>query len=356
LPTKTIRRILPTRTPFVRTRASLPGETLAEFFGTFVLIALGLGVNAVAAVGLPGSDRQQYPFGPDNWLIIVFGWFFAVAFAIYVAGGVSGAHLNPAVTLAFALRRKFDWKKVIPYALAQTVGTFCGAALVYVVYGAAIDNYNSAYHLARPDSMNTYGIFATSPAPYFHGGLVGPFVDQIVGTAILLVLIAALIDHRNQAPAANMGPLLMGMVIALIGCAYGTNAGYALNPARDFGARLFAYMFGWGKLALPGDYGSTSQYWWVPIVGPLVGATVGILLYDLFIGHVLAAREAMLKPPEPGLTPEPTTEAAAAVAGPVAVEVDGQASPQGAASDPAQAGRPLAGDQAVMAGHGDHSP
>jgi glycerol uptake facilitator protein len=324
------------------------GETLAEFFGTFVLIALGLGTVAVAVVGLPGSGRQVTPFGPDNWLIIVFGWWFAVVFAIYLAGGVSGAHLNPAVTLAFAVRRNFPWKKVIPYALAQTVGAFCGAALVYVVYGAAIDDYNAVNHLTRPDSPNTYGIFATSPASYFHGSWAGPLIDQIVGTAILLALIAALIDNRNQAPAGNMGPLLMGMVIALIGCSYGTNAGYALNPARDFGPRLFAYIFGWGKLAFSGDYGPTSQYWWIPIAGPLVGGVIGVLLYDVFIGHVLAAREAMLKPPEPGLTPEPTTEAAAGVAGPVAVEVNGHA--------PDSADTAASGDLTQADGSGQRRP
>jgi glycerol uptake facilitator protein len=304
----------------VRLRAGLPGAMLAEFFGTFVLLLLGLGTCALNVVGLPGSGRQTVAFGPANWLIIIFGWAFAVMLATYVAGGISGAHLNPAVTLAFAIARNFGWRNVIPYWVSQLVGAFSAAAVVYAVYGPAIDNYNAANHLARPDSPDTYSIFATFPASYFHGGYLGPLVDQLVGTAILVALIAALIDHRNQAPADNMAPLLIGFAVAVIGCSFGTNAGYALNPARDLGPRLFTYFMGWGKLAFSGDYGSTTQYWWIPIVGPLIGAVLGIYLYDFFIGRVLDARATMLLTPEPGLAPLPTTDAASTVAGPVTVE------------------------------------
>jgi glycerol uptake facilitator protein len=309
-----------TPTTFTKLRAGIAGAMLAEFFGTFVLLLLGLGTCAVNAVGLPGSGRQTVPFGPANWLIIVFGWAFAVMLAAYVSGGISGAHFNPAVTLAFAVARKFSWRNVIPYWLAQFAGAFCGAAAVYAVYRAAIDSFNATNHLARADSMDTYGIFATSPASYFHGGYLGPVVDQLVGTAILVVLIAALIDNRNQAPAGNLAPLLIGFIIAVIGCSYGTNAGYALNPARELGPRLFAYLAGWGPLAFPGNYGQTTNYWWIPVFVPLLGAVVGILLYDFFIGHVLDARATMLLTPEPGLAPLPTTDAASGVAGPVAVE------------------------------------
>ena len=337
------RGTLRTTTPFTRLRAGLPGAMLAEFFGTFVLILLGNGTVALAVVGLPGSGRQNLnlmPFGPANWLIIVFGWSFAVMFGAYVAGGISGAHLNPAVTLAFAVRRKFDWKNVIPYWIAQLVGAFCGAAVVYAVYASAIDDFNAAGHLARPDSQETYSIFATFPAAYFHGGYLGPFVDQLVGTAILVALIAALIDHRNQAPAGNIAPLLIGFVVAVIGLSYGTSAGYALNPARDFAPRLFAYLLGWGRLAFSGDYGPTSQYWWIPIAGPLIGGIVGVFLYDFFIGHVLDARAAMLRTPEPGLAPEPTTAAASAVAGPITVEASAGAGATTNGDRPAELGGP----------------
>lgn len=321
-------RVLRPQSRFTRMRAGLFGEVLSEFFGTFLLILLGDGTVAVAVVGLPASGRQNLhliPFGPANWLIIVFGWAFAVAFAVYVAGGISGAHLNPAVSLAFALRRNFNWKKVIPYAMAQTAGAFCGAAVVYVVYAPAINSFNAGAHLARPCSEDTYSIFATFPAKYFDGSYIGPLVDQVVGTAILIALIAALIDHRNQAPAGNMAPLLMGLVVAAINFSYGTNAGAALNPARDIGPRLFAYRAGWGRLAFSGDYGPTHQYWWIPIAGPLVGGVIGILVYDFFIGHVLDTRATMLRPPEPGVAPPPVAAAASTVAGPVAIGLHGAA-------------------------------
>lgn len=119
------------------------GECLAEFLGTFVLIAFGDGVVAMTVAGLPGSGRTESPttifLGPSDWLLIAWGWGLAVAFGVYVAGGVSGAHINPAVTLGFAVRRKFPWRKVGPYWLAQLVGAFAGAALVYLVYHDAIN-------------------------------------------------------------------------------------------------------------------------------------------------------------------------------------------------------------------------
>jgi glycerol uptake facilitator protein len=282
-------------------RRNTGGELLAECFGTMILILFGCGSVAVAVVGLPGSGRQADAFGPANWLIIAFGWGLAVVFGVYAAGGVSGAHINPAVTLAFAVRRGFPWKKVVPYWAAQLVGAFAGAAIVYAVYSAAI----KAAERAGTTRLDTFSIFATFPAKYFGGGWVGPFVDQVVGTAILLALIAALIDGRNQAPAANVAPYMIGFVVVAIGLTFGTNAGYAINPARDLGPRLFASAAGWGPVALPGSYGWFAHYWWVPIVGPLVGGVIGILAYDLFIGHVLAAREQPApEPAPPGRVPD----------------------------------------------------
>jgi glycerol uptake facilitator protein len=290
-------------------RRSTGGEMLAEFLGTFVLILLGCGSVAVAVAGLPGSGRQSVPFGSGNWLIIAFGWGLAVVFAVYTAGGVSGAHVNPAVTLAFAVRRGFAWRKVVPYWTAQLVGAFAGAAVVYAAYQPAINAYNQANNIAsRTQSLDTFAIFATFPAKYFGGSWVGPFVDQVVGTAILLMLIAALIDRRNQAPGANVAPYLIGFVVVAIGLSYGTNAGYAINPARDLGPRLFTAAGGWGPIAFPGAYGWFSNYWWIPIVGPLVGGVIGVVVYDLFVGHVLGAREAAEAEPEQGHAP-PASEA-----------------------------------------------
>lgn len=278
-------------------RGGLWGECLAEFLGTFVLIAFGCGVVAVAVAGLPGSGRTAGPttffISSGDWLLITWGWALAVVFGVYVAGGVSGAHINPAVTLAFAVRRKFAWAKVLPYWGAQLVGAFAGAALVFGVYHDAISAFDHAMTGPKTNghTLASFSIFGTFPAPYFKGGIWGPLVDQIVGTALLLVLIVAIIDLRNTAVKANLGPLITGFAVAAIGMSYGANAGYAINPARDLGPRLLTWAAGWQDLAIPGSLtGSFSAYWWIPIVGPLVGGVVGVLVYDLFIGDILYAR------------------------------------------------------------------
>jgi glycerol uptake facilitator protein len=256
---------------------------------------------ATVVAALPGSGRTASPttiwVGAGNWLLVTWGWAMAVAFGVWVAGGVSGAHINPAVTLAFAARRKFPWPKVLPYWAAQVAGALTGAALVYAVYNSAINAFNLAARTPRSggQALATFSIFGTFPASYFHGTIPGPFIDQVVGTAFLVMLIAAVTDIRNTAVGSNMTPLIIGFVVAAIGMSYGANAGYAINPARDFGPRLLAYAAGWGKVALPGSYNngagfSFSDYWWIPIVGPLVGGVIGVLIYDLFIGDVLYAR------------------------------------------------------------------
>ncbi|MGX4693976.1 MIP/aquaporin family protein [Streptomyces sp. JNUCC 63] len=291
----------------LRRRGGLWGECMAEFLGTLVLVAFGCGSVAVAVAALPGSGRTSGPttnlISAGDWLLIGWGWGFAVVFGVYVAGGVSGAHINPAVTLAFAVRRKFPWAKVVPYWIAQVVGAFAGAALVYAVYHDAIGAFDQAMKGPKTNghTLASFSIFATFPAPYFHGGYGGPLVDQIVGTAFLVMLIAAVIDLRNMAVKANLGPLIIGFVVAAIGFSFGANAGYAINPARDFGPRLLTYAVGWGDLAFPGSLaGSFSGYWWIPIVGPLVGGVVGVLVYDLFIGDVLHIRTKQGELPEAG--------------------------------------------------------
>jgi glycerol uptake facilitator protein len=173
------------------------------------------------------------------------------------------------------------------------------------VYHDAINTFDSAMKPPKVHghTLASFSIFGTFPAPYFHGGNWGPLVDQIVGTAFLVMLVVALIDTRNTAPQSNLGPLLIGFVVAAIGMSYGPNAGYAINPARDFGPRLFTYFEGWGSLALPGSLaGAFSDYWWIPIVGPLIGGVVGVLVYDLFISDVLHIRAQEGELPEVGRT------------------------------------------------------
>jgi glycerol uptake facilitator protein len=273
-------------------RATTAGELAAECLGTFILICFGDGVVAMAVAGLNQSGRGTQIFvASGDWLLIGWGWGFAVAFAVYVAGGISGAHINPAVTLAFAARRGFPWRKVPSYIGAQLVGAFLGALLVYIVYKGAIDSYERANHITRgdPDSVPTFSIFATFPAKYL-GNWVGPFVDQIVGTAFLVGFVFAVVDEFNQPVRANLAPIVVGFVVVAIGISFGANAGYAINPARDFGPRFFAWIAGWGKVAIPGNYGNVDGYLWIPIVGPFLGGLVGAYLYDFAIRDVLIAR------------------------------------------------------------------
>jgi glycerol uptake facilitator protein len=279
--------------PTARWRQSLGGELAAEFLGTFVLIMFGTGSVAMAVSALNQSGRGTEIFqASGDWLLICWGWGLAVTLGVYVAGGVTGAHLNPAVTVANALRRGFPWSKVLPYSLAQLVGAFAGAAVVYLNYHGAIDSYNSVHHIVdrgSADGATTFSIFGTTPAPYFHNWF-GPFLDEVIGTALLICVLFALTDERNQPPKANFAPFVVGLVVVAIGISFGANSGYAINPARDLGPRLLAGVAGWGQNAIPGDYGDISFYMWIPLIGPLVGAAIGALVYDLLIRDVLLAR------------------------------------------------------------------
>jgi glycerol uptake facilitator protein len=271
---------------------SMWSELLAEFLGTFVLLAFGAGVVAVAVVGLPESGRTTVIFaGAGGWLLITWGWAMAVTMAIYVAGGVTGAHINPAVTFAFAVKGDFNWGKVLPYWAAQLAGAFAGAALAYADYAPAINMWNAAHGVlarAAPGGMTTFSIFATFPAQYYGAIMLGPLFDQIIGTFFLLLFVMAIIDSKNVGVKSNLAPFMVGMAVAAIGMSFGTGAGYAINPARDFGPRLLCWLMGWGTNAFPGPHG----YWWVPIIGPLIGAPLGTSLYKLFINDTLAAKAA----------------------------------------------------------------
>jgi glycerol uptake facilitator len=260
-------------------RATAPGEYLAELIGTFILICFGDGVVAMAVAALNQSGRGTLIFDASgDWLLITWGWGFAVCFAVYAVGGVSGAHINPAVTLAFAARRDFPWRKVPGYIAAQMVGAFLGAFLVYIVYKAAIGSYETAHHITRgdPNSVPTYSIFATFPAKYF-GNFVGPLVDQIVGTAFLVAFVFAVTDEFNQPVLSNLAPLIVGFIVVAVGISFGANAGYAINPARDLGPRIVHAI-----LPIPGKGPSDWGYSWIPVVGPIIGGILGALAWKLF--------------------------------------------------------------------------
>jgi glycerol uptake facilitator protein len=254
--------------------ASKPGltaELLAEFFGTFVLILFGTGVVAMVVL-FPTKNSGEIIHG--GFTNITLGWGLGVTMGIYIAGKISGAHLNPAVTLALAVFRKFPWSKVVPYSIAQTAGAFAAAAIVYW-------NYSPAFRQVDPQLERTAGVFTTFPA--FAGMPQAGFLDQLIGTGLLVLLIFAITDEFNMPPGANLAPLLIGLVVVAIGISFGGMHGYAINPARDFGPRLFTVVAGFRNNGLTDG----SRVWWVPVAAPLLGALIGAALYDFGIRRFL---------------------------------------------------------------------
>ncbi|GAA1584536.1 MIP/aquaporin family protein [Kribbella hippodromi] len=266
---------------------TLLGECSAEFLGTFILILFGVGVVAqVVAGGLGNHDS------------IAWAWGLGVTMGVYVAGRMTGAHLNPAVTIALAAFRGFSWKKVLPYSVAQFFGAFVAALVVRWNYTEALGKFDPGHTIKSQFVFSTLpGNGSTELGVHMWGG----FRDQIIGTAILMLLILAIVDLRNTAPAANLAPLLIGLVVVGIGMAWGTNAGYAINPARDFGPRLASFITGYGG-AFKDQFGEV--YFWVPIVAPIIGALVGAGLYDLLVGRFLPIAD---EEEEPGRVPDEKT-------------------------------------------------
>lgn len=242
------------------------GELIGEVFGTFILILLGDGVVANFAV------YPRLPAAGYDWNTITIGWAFAVIIAVFVTGGVSGAHLNPAVTLALAVKRDFPFGKVIPFWLAQMVGAFLGAFGVYLCYrdglvGAGMPN-----------------VWCTGPGAW--GGveysMITALITEIIGTAVLMWGILASGDAKNMGLKDNLGVFVVGGVVLAVGLSLGGPSGYAINPARDLGPRLFG--------ALMGTTGLFSGLYWLvaPVIGPLIGGVLGIFAYDMFVAANLS--------------------------------------------------------------------
>ncbi|HEY5902802.1 MAG TPA: MIP family channel protein [Anaerolineales bacterium] len=255
------------------------GPLIGEVFGTFILILLGDGV--VANVGL--APRLAAP--AYNWNTITIGWAFAVIVAVYVSAGVSGAHLNPAVTVALAMKRGFPWGQVVPYILAQMVGAFLGALGVYLVYRDGLV------------AAGVPNVWATGPGSVFGsafwggagGAAVGSYgfttaiITELIGTAVLLWGVLASGDANNTGLMHNMGPFLVGGTVLAVGLSLGGPSGYAINPARDFGPRLFGTLVGTQGLWAGG-------YWLIPLIVPVIGGVLGAYMYDWFVTGNLAKK------------------------------------------------------------------
>lgn len=255
--------------------STLKGQCIAEFLGTGLLVFFGAG--CVAALKVAGASFGQ-------WEISII-WGLGVAMAIYLTAAISGAHLNPAVTVALWLFACFERRKVLPYIVAQVAGAFCAAALVYGLYYNLIVDFEQAHNIVRgsADSLGLAGIFSTYPNP--HISVFQALCIETVITAILMCLILALTDDGNGIPRGPLAPLLIGILIAVIGASMGPLTGFALNPARDFGPKVFAALAGWGEIAFTG--GREIPYFLVPIIGPLLGACLGAFGYRALIGRHL---------------------------------------------------------------------
>ena len=252
-------------------KPGLLAELIAEFLGTLVLILFGTGVVAMVVL-FPTKNAGELIHG--GYTNITFGWGLAVTMGIYVSGKISGAHLNPAVTLTLAVFRGFSWRKVVPYCVAQVAGAFVAAAIVFW-------NYLPAFRQVDPQLEKTAGVFTTFPA--FAGLPQAGFLDQVLGTALLLLLIFAIIDEFNMPPGSNLAPLMIGLVVVAIGMSFGGMHGYAINPARDFGPRLLTVVAGFRNNGITDHTG----VWWVPIAGPLLGGLIGGAVYDFGVRRFL---------------------------------------------------------------------
>ncbi|WP_225048726.1 MIP/aquaporin family protein [Lacticaseibacillus kribbianus] len=230
-------------------------QALGEFIGTLILVLLGDGV--VAGVSLNKSKAQG-----AGWLAIALGWGLAVTLGVYSAAFLGPAHLNPAVTLAFAFAGRFPWASVAPFIAAQMLGAFLGAALVWLQY--------LPHWRETEDQAAILGTFATAPA--IRSPLAN-FFSEALGTAVLTFMLLAFTKGKWT---AGLAPIGVGALITAIGFSLGGTTGYAINPARDLGPRIAHAV-----LPIAGKGDSDWGYAWIPVVGPVVGGTIGALLFNL---------------------------------------------------------------------------
>jgi MIP family channel proteins len=251
--------------------STLKGQCIAEFFGTGLFLFFG--ASCLCALKLAGAN-----FG--LWEICIV-WGLGISLAVYLTAGISGAHLNPAVSIALCLFAGFDKKNLAPYIVAQVAGAFFGVAMCYLLYSDLFIVYEEAHNMIRGSEESLYlaSIFSTYPHPdisVWTAALV-----EVVISATLIGLILAIVDDGNGVPKGPLAPLLIGILVAVIGAATAPLTGFAMNPARDFGPKLFAFFAGWGEVSFTGA--REIPYFIVPIVAPIIGGLIGGAGYRFFI-------------------------------------------------------------------------
>ncbi|KAF4074396.1 hypothetical protein AMELA_G00238940 [Ameiurus melas] len=244
-------------------RNKLLRQALAECLGTLILVMFGCG--SVAQLMLSSGTHGIF-------LAVNLAFGFAATLGILVCGQVSGGHLNPAVTFALCLLGREKWRKFPVYFLFQTLGGFFGAGIIFGMYYDAIQTYY------KKENELPMGIFATYPNE--HVSIANGFFDQVIGTAALIVCILAIVDPFNNPIPPGLEAFTVGFTVLVIGLSMGFNCGYAVNPARDLGPRLFTAIAGWGSIVF-----THKNYWFlVPIFAPFLGTIIGVILYQLMVG------------------------------------------------------------------------
>ncbi|GAA0054914.1 MIP/aquaporin family protein [Streptococcus canis] len=230
---------------------------IGELLGTFILVLLGDGV--VSACVLNKTKAQN-----SGWIAIVLGWGIAVTVAVYISGFMSGAHLNPAVTLAMAAVGSLPWSQVLTYLVAQFLGAMLGALVLYLHY--------YPHWKETKDAGTILACFSTGPAiRHTWSNLFG----EALGTAVLVITVMAIGPNKV---AAGFGPLIVGVVVMAVGFSLGATTGYAINPARDLGPRIMHAL-----LPIPNKGDSDWPYAWIPVLGPILGGVAGALIYQLIL-------------------------------------------------------------------------
>uniref|UniRef100_A0A3Q3VQM7 Uncharacterized protein n=1 Tax=Mola mola TaxID=94237 RepID=A0A3Q3VQM7_MOLML len=248
-------------------RNALVRECMAELLATFVLLLFGC--SAAAQVKTSRETKGQY-------LSVNMAFSVGVMSAMYLSKGISGAHLNPAVTLSFCVLGRSPWDRLVPFCLSQLLGAYMASALVYLVYYDAIMDFSGGV-LTVYGQNETASIFATYPSEFLTLGR--SFLDQIVGTGMLMLCILSLNEKRNTPAPTELIPAIVGVIVLGISVSMTGNCGGAINPARDLGPRLFMLTAGWGT-----EVFTCYNYWfWVPLVAPLIGGLIGTFLYLIFI-------------------------------------------------------------------------
>ncbi|KAM4600369.1 aquaporin-10a [Polymixia lowei] len=251
----------------LKVRSALVRECMAEFLGTFVLLLFGC--SAAAQVKTSRETKGQF-------LSVNMAFSVGVMSAMYLTKGITGAHLNPAVTLSFCVLRQAPWGRLVPYSLSQLLGAYVASGLVYLVYYDAIMEFSDGV-LTVYGPNETASIFATYPSEYI--SLSRSFLDQVVGTGMLMLCILGLGEQRNSPAPPDLIPPIVGVIVLGISMSMSANCGAAINPARDLGPRLFTLTAGWGT-----EVFTCYNYWfWVPLVAPLIGGVLGTVMYVVFI-------------------------------------------------------------------------